>query len=610
MGRSIVHSRSIQTPTVFTYRVGHKYYQDGSVKNITYPSGNIVKYVLGGDERVVSVTDSSNKYAALTYFPTGQLYGEWYGDTTQNNTLLTTTIFNNRLQPFFTQVRANGQDLTLGEWCYDFHSVSQVGLPPCVSASTSGNNGNVFQVANILDGSKTQNFVYDSLNRLSQAYTTGTTPPNCWGETYTIDAWGNLTNRGPIPGMTQCTYENLNLAPASSGNQLPGISYDAAGNVTNDGLGNSPGYDAESRVISDAGVSYYYDADGRRIKKSSGTLYWADDSGVVLSEASLSGNINEEYIYLNGQRIARLDQPSGVVHYYITDPLGSSRIVSDLMGNVQQQIDYYPYGGIAYSSGTDTNRYKFTGRERDTESSLDDFGFRYYSSTLGRFMRPDDPFAGQDQRDPQTWNLYSYVANNPVNGIDSDGHAVNVCVLDDNNKLKCFQLTDADYLSLKQAQEGQDAIELPGGEFPNGFITCGGEVCGSAQYFEQGVISDDTVNFAIGGLFKGLVDAGFEVFFGRQAVKEGGLAIGKLQDLREPGTLKPGERTLTLEDLGNPKANWAQNASKLREAMREGKPIRDVSSPNNNTGFLRAERNVLQNRNWTRVGEFWYPPKN
>jgi RHS repeat-associated protein len=71
--------------------------------------------------------------------------------------------------------------------------------------------------------------------------------------------------------------------------------------------------------------------------------------------------------------------------------------------------------------------HKFTGKERDSESGLDNFGARYDSSQYGRFMSPDwsgkpqgVPYAKFD--DPQSLNLYSYVENNPVSGIDMDGH--------------------------------------------------------------------------------------------------------------------------------------------------------------------------------------------
>src|SRR5438094_4945378 len=89
-------------------------------------------------------------------------------------------------------------------------------------------NGNVLQIVNNRDGNRTQNFLYDSLNRIQQAYTTGAN----WGEDFTIDAWGNLTNRSLHANKT--TYEPLN-APALTTNQLVGFGYDAAGNMTSYG---------------------------------------------------------------------------------------------------------------------------------------------------------------------------------------------------------------------------------------------------------------------------------------------------------------------------------------------------------------------------------------
>ena len=70
---------------------------------------------------------------------------------------------------------------------------------------------------------------------------------------------------------------------------------------------------------------------------------------------------------------------------------------------------------------------RFTGKERDTESSLDYFGARYYGSSMGRFMSPDwaaDPTAVPyvSYANPQSLNLYNYTRNNPLSGADPDGH--------------------------------------------------------------------------------------------------------------------------------------------------------------------------------------------
>jgi len=71
--------------------------------------------------------------------------------------------------------------------------------------------------------------------------------------------------------------------------------------------------------------------------------------------------------------------------------------------------------------------YRYTGKERDTESGNDYFGARYYSSAIGRFMSPDwsakaEPVPYSKLDDPQTLNLYAYVENHPLNLTDESGH--------------------------------------------------------------------------------------------------------------------------------------------------------------------------------------------
>jgi len=67
---------------------------------------------------------------------------------------------------------------------------------------------------------------------------------------------------------------------------------------------------------------------------------------------------------------------------------------------------------------------KFTGKERDPESDLDYFVARYYGNALGRFITPDGAFADQHPPDPQSWNLYSYVRNNPLAYLDPTGKSL------------------------------------------------------------------------------------------------------------------------------------------------------------------------------------------
>ena len=68
-----------------------------------------------------------------------------------------------------------------------------------------------------------------------------------------------------------------------------------------------------------------------------------------------------------------------------------------------------------------------TGKERDSESGLDDFGARYYSSTMGRFTSPDPLWVKADRLLlPQRLNLYAYGTNNPLRFTDPTGMDVNI----------------------------------------------------------------------------------------------------------------------------------------------------------------------------------------
>ncbi len=118
--------------------------------------------------------------------------------------------------------------------------------------------------------------------------------------------------------------------------------------------------------------------------------------------------------------------PDETTTFYHGDDLGSSRIMSSVNGYPVWQATYLPFG-YEYNPQITVNHYKFTGKERDSESGNDYFGARYYASTMGRFMSPDwsakeepVPYAKLDN--PQSLNLYGYVGNNPLSKADADGH--------------------------------------------------------------------------------------------------------------------------------------------------------------------------------------------
>ncbi len=121
-------------------------------------------------------------------------------------------------------------------------------------------------------------------------------------------------------------------------------------------------------------------------------------------------------------------QPIGRWFFLHTDHLGSPRVIVDDLGNKISTHHYMPFGEEKPLPGrlTSNNR-KFTGHERDVESSsfdnpdgLDYMFARYYSASLGRFMAVD-PGQSVSKENPQTWNRYSYVLNNPLKFLDPTG---------------------------------------------------------------------------------------------------------------------------------------------------------------------------------------------
>jgi len=81
---------------------------------------------------------------------------------------------------------------------------------------------------------------------------------------------------------------------------------------------------------------------------------------------------------------------------------------------IESFVEIPPYNESA------SNSHKFTGQERDAHTNFDYMHFRFYGSSMGRFMKPDDVYGIPAL--PQSWNLYSYVQNNPINFLDPDGH--------------------------------------------------------------------------------------------------------------------------------------------------------------------------------------------
>jgi hypothetical protein len=95
------------------------------------------------------------------------------------------------------------------------------------------------------------------------------------------------------------------------------------------------------------------------------------------------------------------------------------------------------------------------------------------------------------------------------------------------------------------------------------------------------------------------------------ASKGSAVVTGRKGDLAKSDALKPNERKLGWEQKPESKANWKENSRQLREAMAEGKPIRDASPGDKGGAYLPAERNLLENKGWSFDSKinYWMPPE-
>jgi len=146
-----------------------------------------------------------------------------------------------------------------------------------------------------------------------------------------------------------------------------------------------------------------------------GVLY--DLGGHVFAE--VVGGWNRGEVYAGNRHLATYAYSTEFFPH--TDWLGTERARSNVSGTLGETCTSNPFGEALTCTSTDYSPMHFTGKERDSESGLDNFGARYLGSSMGRFMSPDPDNAGASIDDPQSWNAYSYVLDNPVNLTDPDG---------------------------------------------------------------------------------------------------------------------------------------------------------------------------------------------
>lgn len=290
-------------------------------------------------------------------------------------------------------------------------------------ALTWNTNGTLGQLA-ITDqfnsaNTQTCNYSHDDLIRIANA--------NCGGaaaQTFSFDPFGNINKSGSpytFNAFYSASTNHITCIGGSGQNCTGGVipTYDSNGNVTNDGL-HTYSWDAYGNSITVDTVTLIFDALDRMVEQNRSGSYSQIVYGPTGNKLALMNGqtLSKAFVQLPGRATA-VYTSNGLDHYKHSDWLGSSRLTSSASRTYLSSIAYAPYGETYASSGaTDP---AFTGQNPDTVSTDYDFLHREYS-IQGRWPSPDPAgLAAANPTNPQSWNRYAYVLNNPTEYTDASG---------------------------------------------------------------------------------------------------------------------------------------------------------------------------------------------
>ncbi|WP_285060234.1 RHS repeat domain-containing protein [Pedobacter ginsengisoli] len=293
-------------------------------------------------------------------------------------------------------------------------------------------NGNIYEMVYTAptSGSRTFNYTYDGLNRLTKSqYSYG----NELSEEIAYDKGGNISilKRGvPTNTATYYGYANggmSNVLVATAGALIGSFGYDGNGNAISDGRRNITAIaynqlnlpSTVTAMVSGTPTqvaAYTYDASGTKLKSVQGAMTKEYINGIQYTNGVIDFVATEE-----GRAVRNPSTGAYRYEYTLKDHLGNARVSFDDNNGVArliQEDEYYAFGlnRSLFNSGT-KNNYLYNGKELQTALSDEyDYGARFYDPVIARW-NVIDPLAEKGRR----WSPYTYAFDNPVRFIDPDG---------------------------------------------------------------------------------------------------------------------------------------------------------------------------------------------
>ena len=302
-----------------------------------------------------------------------------------------------------------------------------IGSPAQVVEGTLGWNSNgtlgSLLIADPFTKANAQNcgYSYDDLARLASVSCGPRNPDGTtWGQTFSYDPLGNITKSVP-PSMTGIAWQ----PGYNTNNQytLGGTSYDSNGNLKADTF-NTYAWDADGNTIGinlngSAPIAITYDAFDRIVEENKSGTYTQVLYSPIGKLALMAKQVNNNvFLPLPGGEQATYTGSTIRFRHY--DWLESARFESSMGEQEYGDAAYAPFGE-PYSIGK-TPYVSFTGQNQDTISGTYDFLYREYNPVQGRWISPDPSgLSAVNPGNPQSWNRYAYVLNNPLRYTDPLG---------------------------------------------------------------------------------------------------------------------------------------------------------------------------------------------
>jgi RHS repeat-associated protein len=422
MNRVAKHRQSIGGQN---FNLEYIYNLAGQLTSEKYPSGKIVNIGYDANGRLSSVADAQRIYLSSISFGSRTLPSQInFGNGTNQ-----AFAFNDRLQMTSQELKRGAE--VVQKYDYGFGQIDVNG-----NLDTTKNNGQLAKVESYIGANKqwTQKFSYDSIGRLSESKEyRGDTNALTYKQKFDFDRFGNLYRKNasnPTSGqespLPYTPIEDTDISKSTNRfTAATGTTYNDAGQVIADSKfrAMSFGYDANGRMVKATRANVpdalsVYDSLGNRVAQKVQDVWQ-----FVIYDAF--GKLVAEY-----GGITATDE--GGVKYLLSDWQGSVRAVLSNAGFVQSRTDYQSFGEEIQSGvGLRTGAQGFGGgintkqgyglTEKDDSTGLNHTWFRKNENRAGRWTSPDPYNGSMSLANPQSFNRYSYVENEPTNFIDPSG---------------------------------------------------------------------------------------------------------------------------------------------------------------------------------------------